>query len=156
MSKRQPGSEPAAFHYTASGLPNVWLLNGFTREETPYGAGVRIDDADGLHATLAGDIATGKEAFGPAELRFLRKHLRLSQPGLARLLGCSEQTVARWEKGQSGIDPSAERLIRIVILDRLGEDRDVMAALEELADLDAALHAEHRMQRRGAKWQHAA
>ena len=38
----RPGREPAPepLHYTMSGLDNVWLLNGFFMEETPYGRGV--------------------------------------------------------------------------------------------------------------------
>ncbi len=151
---RQVASAP--FHYTASGLPNVWLLNGFSLEQTPYGSGVRIEDADGLHEALARSIVTGKRAFSGAELRFLRKHMELSQAGLARLLGCTDQTIARWEKQATGIDPSAERLIRLVVLDVLGDDPEVKAALADLAELDEALHGDRKLQRQGKVWREAA
>jgi hypothetical protein len=37
LASRKPAHAPEPFHYTASGLENVWLLNGFTVEDTPYG-----------------------------------------------------------------------------------------------------------------------
>jgi DNA-binding transcriptional regulator YiaG len=147
-------SEP--FHYTASGLPDVWLLNGFVIEDTPYGRAVRIEDADGLHRALAREIATEKRPFGPAELRFLRKLMGQSQSMLAKWLGISDQTVARWEKGTTEMDPSAERLVRLLVLDWLDEDWAVRECLEELADLDEAIHGERRLRREGRTWRAAA
>lgn len=153
---RAAATGPAPFHYTASGLPDVWLLNGFKVEHTPHGPGVRIKDADALHAALAQGIATGRHPMTAAELRFLRKHMALSQDGLARMLGCSDQTVARWEKGRTEIDPSAERLVRLLVLDFLGQEPQVRAALDELAGLDEAQHGARRLRLRGAVWRPAA
>ena len=158
--KRQKGEAgtdaPAPFHFTASGLSNVWLLNGFTIETTPHGDGVRIEDVDGLHKALAHAIVTAKAAFTGEELRFLRKYLQLSQAGLGRLLGLSDQSIARWEKGQGAIDPSAERLVRMVVRERLGEDADWIEALNELAELDEATHGRLELRRDGAAWREAA
>lgn len=148
------GQEP--FHYTASGLPDVWLLNGFHREETPDGPAVRIEDADGLHNALARAIATAKKPFAPAELRFLRKLLGLSQAAVARLLGITDQTVARWEKGETAMDAAAERLVRFVVLEHLGDDVSVREELTALAEQDEALHGEHRLKRSGQTWKRAA
>ena len=44
-------------------------------------------------------------------LKLLRKRKRLTQEDLARLLGVSRITVARWETGQR--HPTAEQLIRL-------------------------------------------
>jgi DNA-binding transcriptional regulator YiaG len=155
--KGEAGADaPAPFHFTASGLSNVWLLNGFTIEKTPYGNGVRIEDLDGLHKALAHAIVTAKAAFTGEELRFLRKYLQLSQAGLGRLLGLSDQSIARWEKGQGAIDPSAERLVRMVVRERLGEDADWIEALNELAELDEATHGRLELRRDGAAWREAA
>ncbi len=34
------------YQYTDSGLKNVWLVNGFTKKQTPYGEAVGIDNLD--------------------------------------------------------------------------------------------------------------
>ena len=150
-----PAPEP--LHYTVSGLENVWLLNGFVVEETPYGRGVRIEDADGLHRELARAIVLDKAPMSGRELRFVRKLMGLSQNGLARLLGCSDQRIARWEKGHTAaIDPSAERLLRMVVREWLGDGCDVKEALEELAELDEAIHGRRNLMRDGEAWKRAA
>jgi hypothetical protein len=41
--------EDAMYHYTESGLRNVWLENGVTRRKTAYGVATSIQDVDGLH-----------------------------------------------------------------------------------------------------------
>jgi putative transcriptional regulator len=156
-AKRIPAamkSEP--LHYTASGLPDVWLLNGFHREETSHGPAIRIEDADGLHRTLARTLVTAKKSLAPAELRFLRKLLTLSQANVARLIGSTDQTVARWEKGETSIDPAAERLIRFIVLEHLGDDVVVKEELAALAEQDEALHGEHRLKWQGKIWKRAA
>lgn len=147
------GLEPAPtpLHYTMSGLDNVWLLNGFHIEETPYGKGTRVEDSEGLHRALANAIVTDKAPMSGRELRFIRKLMGQSQNGLARLLGCSDQRVARWEKGQT-IDPSAERLVRMVTKDWLGDEYHLMQALEELADLDERAHGRRNLLREGTEW----
>lgn len=149
------GTEPP-FHYTASGLTDVWLLNGFHVEETPEGPALRIEDADGLHDAIARSIVTAKRPIGAAELRYLRKLLCLSQANVARLIGVSDQTIARWEKAETGIDPAADRLIRFVVLEHLGEDVIVRQELLALAEQDEALHGGHRLQRLRRTWRRAA
>lgn len=143
-------------HYVACGLDNIWLLNGFVVSDTRYGPGVAVEDADGLHRALAHTLVSDKQPISGQELRFLRKHMNLSQQGLATLLGSSGQRIARWEKGQSGIDPAAERLVRLLVLNWLQENRDVQQALEELAEMDEAMHGRRRMCHDGAGWKRAA
>lgn len=36
------------YHYTDGGLRNVWLANGYTKQKTPFGEGVAIQDVEGL------------------------------------------------------------------------------------------------------------
>lgn len=144
------------FQYTASGLTDVWLLNGFRVEETPDGPALRIEDADGLHNAIARSIVTAKRPIGAAELRYLRKLLGLSQANVARLIGVSDQTIARWEKAETGIDPAADRLIRFVVLEHLGEDVIVRQELAALAEQDEALHGGHRLRRQHHTWRRAA
>jgi len=150
---RRPAGDAEPFHYLASGLPNVWLMDGFHRADTPDGPGVRIEDADGLHLALARAIVTDRRRFQPEELRYLRRFLALSQANVAALLGNSEQTVARWEKGETAIDPSGERLIRFIVTERLGDDVTVLEALRDLAAADEAHHGtSRRLQHRAGVW----
>ena len=67
---------------------------------------MRVAAADELHRVLARTIVQDKVAMAGPELGFLRKLMGLSQNGLTQLLGCNNQRVARWEKGQTAtIDP---------------------------------------------------
>jgi putative transcriptional regulator len=147
-----PSEPAAAFHYTASGLPDVWLENGFAIEQTPYGDGVRIEDADGLHTALALSIATDKKPPTDADLRFVRRSMRLSQNGLAQLIGCSDQSVARWEKDKSEIDPAAERLVRLLVLDHLGTQPPIGRTLTLLAERDDTASEYRLLKREAIAW----
>ena len=82
--------------------------------ETPYGAGVAIENVDGLNAAIANWIVERKSYWHGRELRFLRKRLNLSQKALADLLGYSDQQVRRWEKDASEMPSPASRLLRLL------------------------------------------
>lgn len=103
------------YHYQGCGLPNVFLQNGYELTKSNYGSGVVIHDLEGLHDAIGQIIVSSKESLAGDEFRFLRTELELSQAMLAKLLGCDEQSVARWEKGKSKqINAPAERLLRIL------------------------------------------
>jgi DNA-binding transcriptional regulator YiaG len=108
--------ERTAFHYVASGLDDVYLLSGYERYETDYGSGISITDIDGLHHAIAENIALHKKTLNGKEIRFLRKQMKLSQDELGVLLGASEQTVGRWEKGQSAVPGPADLSVRGLFL----------------------------------------
>lgn len=59
-------------HYTQCGLPDVWLLNGFCRRETPYGDAVSVENINGLHRAIALYLVKKKAELTGSELRFLR------------------------------------------------------------------------------------
>ena len=88
------------YHYTESGLGNVWLASGFRIVKSERGESLVIEDIEGLHVAIGrGVVEEEKKLTGP-EIRFLRTELLLSQNALSQLLGVTEQTVARWEKGK--------------------------------------------------------
>ena len=111
------------FHYKACGLDDVYLLNGFERRETDYGPAVSIAEIDDLHQAIGLQLVLQRKTISPKEFRFLRKEMDLTQLELADALGVSDQTVARYEKGQTPIAGPADRLVRFVyILSILPED----------------------------------
>ena len=108
------------YHYTDSGLKNIYLINGFVKHETPYGPGVSIDDMDGLHKAIGKWLTTVPKPLTGAELRFLRHELDLSQKKLGLMMGKTEQAIGRWERGGAKpIDPAADRLVRIFYIEHV-------------------------------------
>ncbi|MFO1046399.1 MAG: helix-turn-helix domain-containing protein [Geminicoccaceae bacterium] len=102
------------YHYTESGLDYVYLANGFDIRETERGEMVSFVDLDGLHRAIGHFIVTGRRRLSGAEMRYLRQELGLSQAALARLLGATERTVARWETGHNKPSPAAEGALRLL------------------------------------------
>jgi DNA-binding transcriptional regulator YiaG len=99
------------FHYTASGLNNIYLMNGVVVETTPYGDEVTIENLKGLHRAIGLHIVEKAKAMTGPELRFLRKQMNLTQAELARELRISDQTIANYEKGKTEIGP-VDRFMR--------------------------------------------
>ena len=129
-------------HYRECGLNHIYLLNGFAYRETRHGRAVSIQDMDGLHRAIGAHLAREKRALTGAELKFFRIELGLSQSMLGMLLGKSGQTVARWEKGQSRIDATADRVVRLLFTQQTGANEDIRSALQELAALDDLVEEE--------------
>ncbi|MEW6100412.1 MAG: helix-turn-helix domain-containing protein [Pseudomonadota bacterium] len=123
------------YHYTMCGLDNVWLANGYTVYETPYGRGVSIHDADGLHRALALRLADKPGRLTGKELRFLRTHLGLSQAGLAKMLDVTDQAVSLWER-TGRVPKSADTLIRMTVLAKLDGDRKIGEVIERISTVE--------------------
>ena len=140
-------------HYRECGLTNIHLLNGFTYKETRHGRVVSIQDMDGLHRAIGTHLAKEKRALTGAELRFFRIELGLSQTMLGMLLGKTGQSVARWEKGQSRIDATADRVVRLLYTQQTGANEDIRSALQELAALDDSAEEEVCFEDTDEGWQ---
>ena len=133
-------TKQATYHYRQCGLEDVFLVNGFVYESTPYGETVRIHDIDGLHYAIGTHLIEDRKELTGAEIRFLRHELDLSQRMLGDLLGKSSQSVARWEKGENAIDQTADRLLRVLYDAKAGGKRkEIRDMLERLAELDAGV-----------------
>jgi putative transcriptional regulator len=124
------------YHYLESGLPNVWLANGYREVATPEGTGVAIHDVEGLHRAIAQALVEGKPTLSGAEVRFIRKLLQLTQAELGMLLGVGEQTVRNWESA-AAVPAQADRGMRLVFRDMT---RRVSQSLPDLIEHVASEH----------------
>lgn len=123
------------YHYSSCGLSNVWLVNGYTERETPYGLSVSIPNLDDLHRIIGLGIISKAGKLSAEEVRFLRKEMGLSQKALAMTLHVQEITVRKWEKNGCRNGP-AQLLIRTLYREYVGGDGKVRDLVNQLNALD--------------------
>jgi putative zinc finger/helix-turn-helix YgiT family protein len=68
-----------------------------------------------MRGIAAAVVAKGARLAAP-EVTFLRKHLDYTGARLAKALGVTGPTVSRWETGREPIGPSADRLLRALVV----------------------------------------
>jgi DNA-binding transcriptional regulator YiaG len=124
------------YHYTESGLRNIYLVNGFKHYKTAYGKGVAFDNIEGLHREIGRHLCAYRPRLTGPEFRFLRHELDLSQAALAKLLGNNEQAVALWEKGKVKVPAWADRLMRALYREHTGENVQIRKLIEKVAALE--------------------
>jgi len=110
------------YHYKESGLPHVYLANGYKKIDTPNGKGVAIRDVEDLHFAIASAAVLERKHLTGPEVKFIRKFLELTQPQFAELLGVEEQTVRLWEK-RPRAPKQADRAVRLLFLNVVGMHR---------------------------------
>ncbi len=145
------------YHYTDSGLDNIYLENGYTIHKTPYGEGVSIQDSEELHKVIGRWLIDLPKPLNGAELRFLRVEMGMTQRDLAGALGQGEQSVRRWEKARDKpFDGSADRLLRALYKEFLDGDGHIRALVARLVELDQIEHANACFQDTSHGWALAA
>ena len=122
------------YHYTESGLQNVWLANGYRTRKVADGLAVAISDADALHRAI-GRVIADKGYMTGSELRFLRKELDFSQARFGMLVGASEESVSLWER-RGRVPKSACRLMQALYLETIDGNVRIKELVERLANLD--------------------
>lgn len=105
-----------SYKYRDCGLDNIYLLNGFHKENIDGEEFVSIENIDSLWKAIGIHIATQATQLAPAEVRFLRHYMDKTQAELAAVLKVSDQTVARWEKGKTELPGAAELALRLMFL----------------------------------------
>ncbi len=130
------------YHYTESGLSNVYLVNGVTIEEEDGEEYTSIDDANGLHKAIALAIVDSKRPLTHEEFKFLRVELNQSQVALAKRFDVTEQTIARYEKNQTKIPRTTDFCLRQLYTESLDRNSPVNYLLELLAEAEAETVAE--------------
>jgi DNA-binding transcriptional regulator YiaG len=143
------------YHYTESGLRNIWLMNGYHEIDTPDGTAVSIEDVESLHRAIGRDLLMKKKLTG-AEFRFLRKEIGFSQSTMARYLGVTGQTIAKWEK-EGRISSPAEMLMRLLYEEAvLNGHPKIRVLLEKVNDLDRLQSRKVTFEQHEGGWQLAA
>jgi putative transcriptional regulator len=128
------------YHYRESGLPHVFLENGYRKLKTRGGVSVAIEDVEGLHRAISETIVNEFPFLNGPEVRFLRNYLGLSQVQMAANLGVDEQTIRRWEK-LSRVPKQGEVALRLLFRDMTGGPRKKNSLPELLSRLAAATPA---------------
>jgi DNA-binding transcriptional regulator YiaG len=118
-------------HYTACGLDNVWLENGFMVKPSALGEVVSVQDADGLHHLLAMTLVQQPGLLTGKEFRFLRVQLGLSQEALGQLLDFSENAVSLWERKDT-VPLTCDHWLRMSVWAKLAGNTKVADALERI------------------------
>ena len=128
------------YHYTDGGLRNVWLANGYTVRQTPYGEAVSIQDADGLTEAICAMLVRKPTALTRTEFRYIRSAgLLLSQAALGATLGVDAQTIARWEKN-AHIPRMADKMLRLTYLEHSNGNVRLKSAFETLRAVERAMN----------------
>ncbi len=148
------------FEYASCGLTGIFLRNGFVVSETPHGEAIAIHDIEGLHRAIGLNIICNKANLSPAEVRFLRKELDLSQSHFAKILDVSESTVRNWESpddDRACINGPADRMLRVLYRETVEGDGLIRDMLEHISDLNHDVHKDRlELEETGNGWQKAA
>ena len=103
--------------YDAVGLRGVTLQHIEVRRCPSCGeVEYVIPDIEGLHRALAAAVVLKSTPLSPAEIRFLRTFLGWSGADFARRMGTTAESVSRWEHGKLAMNPTADRLLRLMVV----------------------------------------
>ena len=141
------------YHYTDGGLRNVWLANGYTKQKTPFGEGVAIQDIDGLTRAICTMLTKRAGVLTGAELRYLRTAgMLLSQPALGKLMGADGQSVARWEK-TSRVPRWADKLARLLYVAHAEGSVPIRRAVERIQTVERLTNQRIVVEEMDGRWQ---
>lgn len=124
------------YHYIECGLDNVWLENGFELSENGE---LFIAEIHQLHKVIGESLVQQKNLLNGKEIKYIRRHLDLSQSGLGGILGVDYQSVLNWEKDKHPINESADRLLKVYYYAFLNEDKypDIRNLISQICEMDA-------------------
>ena len=119
------------FHYTASGLDNVTLVDLRVCTDDDGDESITIPNINDLHRAIARTIVGRSSGMSGRELRFLRTEMGFTQAELADKVKREGLAIGRWERSEIPIEPNAEAIIRLIAIERLGLKLD--AGAEEVS-----------------------
>lgn len=86
-----PETEGIFYHYTASGLDNLYLKNGYVMGKSAYGIEISFIEFDALHDQIALALIAKKEPLSVREMNFLLIEMDLSFEDVASLIDSGNQ-----------------------------------------------------------------
>jgi len=115
VEKKATAGDP--YHYTSSGLPNLYLVGIEMRRCTSCRTESHVISRMGnLHHTIARVLLDKSERLTGDELRFLRKYAGLSAIDFALQIQIDPATLSRFENGKQDLGGSADKLSRAVVV----------------------------------------
>ncbi|EGQ9743479.1 helix-turn-helix domain-containing protein [Vibrio parahaemolyticus] len=120
------------YHYSECGLTNIHLKNGFEVADIEGEEFLSIEDIHGLHVTIAQYFIGQDEPLSGSELRFLRKLMNMSRRVIGDLFGVDQQTVGRWENGETSIPKTVDATLRQIYLESLNVSSNLTIVLQRL------------------------
>lgn len=128
------------YHYTESGLKNVYLVNGFEIIKTDNNnKEIFIYDIHGLHKAIGTSLIFKKGLLAGDEIKFIRTTLDLSQKSLGKLLGLDYQSILGWEKNKTPISKTADHFLKVIFFSYLYKDDNsvIYDKINEIAAIDS-------------------
>lgn len=147
------------YHYTESGLDNVFLKNGYEETTEDGEELVSFTDVYNLHRLIASHIAHQDNPLSGKECRFLRVEMNMSQKTLALSFDVEAQTIARWEKEQSTIPRTSDVSLRAMYLESIDSESNTASLLKQIAEnegLIVRLELEIEIEEMSQRWKSAA
>ncbi|MEW6213247.1 MAG: hypothetical protein AB1631_33430 [Acidobacteriota bacterium] len=136
------------YHYTESGLPNVYLVNVEAyRCEQCQSEIASIPRPGQLHILLVNMILAKPGAMTGDELRFVRKALKMTPKEFADLLAIHPQTIMDWQSAKS-LSKRDDSLVRFVVAKLLEDKGELQEEIDipipaEISEVDwASTHKE--------------
>lgn len=102
------------YHYTESGLSNVWLDGIEITIDDDGDECISIPHINKLHRAIAETIVKKHGSMSGEEMAFLRSYMEETQEQFARRLGYKRLQVSRWEKGDK-IPQAIDMLVRAIV-----------------------------------------
>lgn len=120
-------------HYTACGLDNIWLLNGYEVIETPYGEATMVENERALHDAIAKSLFSQPGLLAGKEFLFLRKEMDMSQQAIADVFGVSEQTIRNLERKEK-LDAIYSHLMKALSQEYFTGSSRILKIIEDAKD----------------------
>ena len=142
--------------YLACGLDNVFLTSGFERKERAGQWATSVEDADGLHRAIAKHLVLHRKQLLGKEVRFLRKHLELTQAELGEMLGLTDQSIARYEKEKVPFEGAADMLLRVLVAGHAVGALKPIEIVEKIRSSDDSIRPDLVLEHEDDHWRMAA